>query len=122
MKLLEILAPDFVFEDERGCLSQITHEPFAQVNSVFTKKGAVRGNYHYHKTTKEAFFVFSGEIKVSLYLNEQKEEYFFKTGDMFLIHENVRHRFEFLEDTRLVVFYTSRVELEDGTKDIINDE
>lgn len=121
MKLVEILKPDFVFEDERGMLSQITHEPFAQVNAVYSKKGALRGNYHYHKTTKEVFFIVSGEIKLLLCLDGEKEEHIFKNGDMFLIPENVRHSFEFLEDTYLVAFYTSRVELEDGTKDIISD-
>lgn len=121
MNLVEILKPDFIFEDERGVLSQITHAPFAQVNAVFTKKGAVRGNYHYHKTTKEVFFVISGEIKLSLYLDNVSQEHTFKSGDMFMIPENVRHRFDFCEDTYLVAFYTSRVELEDGTKDIICD-
>lgn len=121
MNLIEILKPDFIFEDGRGCLAQLTHKPYAQVNAVFTKKGAVRGNFHYHKTTKEVFFVISGEIKVSLYLDDRSEEHIFKNGDMFLIPENVRHRFDFFEDTYLVAFYTSRVEFEDGTKDIICD-
>lgn len=121
MGLVEILKPDFVFEDERGMLSQITHSDFAQVNAVFTKKGAVRGNYHYHRFTKEIFFVISGEIKISLYLDDLSEEYTFTGGDMFMIPEKVRHSFEFCEDTYLVAFYTSRVELEDGTKDIISD-
>lgn len=121
MQLVEILEPDFVFEDERGILSQITHTPYAQVNAVFTKKGAVRGNFHYHKTTKEVFFVVTGEIKVSLYLDDVSEEHIFKKGDMFRISENVRHSFRFCEDTYLVSFYTSRVELTDGTKDIISD-
>ncbi len=121
MKLVEILKPDFVFEDERGILSQITHTPFAQVNAVYTKKGAIRGRFHYHKTTKEAFYVLKGEIKVSLYFDESSEEYTFRTGDMFMIPELVRHNFDFLEDTYLVSFYTSCVELPDGTKDIISD-
>lgn len=121
MKLIEILKPDFIFEDERGMLSQITHEPYAQVNAVFTKKGAVRGNLHYHRTAKEVFFVVSGETEVFVQLNGQSEKHIFKAGDMFMIHENVRHSFDFNEDTYLVSFYTSRIELADGTKDIICD-
>ena len=121
MELIKILKPDFVFEDDRGILSQITHTPYAQVNAVFTKKGAVRGNLHYHRTAKEIFFVISGEINVSVSLAGVCEDYTFKTGDMFLIPENVRHNFDFLQDTYLVSFYTSRIELEDGTKDIICD-
>lgn len=122
MNLVEILKPDFVYEDDRGTLVQVTHDSYAQVNTVFTKKGAIRGNYHYHKSTKEVFFVVSGEIKVKLYFDGVQEEHLFKNGDMFMIPENVRHYFEYIEDTYLIAFYTSRVELEDGTKDIICDE
>ena len=119
MALIEILEPDFIFEDERGTLAQITHEKFAQTNAVFTKANQVRGNFHYHRFTKEVFFVISGEVKVHAKLSGEAEEYTFKNGDMFLIPENVRHSFEFLQDTYLVAFYTKRVELEDGTKDLI---
>lgn len=122
MKLIEILTPDFIFEDERGLLCQITHENFAQTNAIFTKKGAVRGNFHYHRTAKEIFFVISGCFDVHLFLDEKKESYSFKTGDMFMIPQNVRHSFDYKEDTYLVAFYSSKIELSDGTKDIISDE
>lgn len=121
MKLVEIIKPDFIFEDERGMLAQLTNKPYAQVNAVFTKKGAVRGNRHYHKTTKEAFFIISGEVDVTLSLGQEEEICTFRSGDMFLIPENVRHTFDYKEDTYLVALYTSCVELEDGSKDIITD-
>ncbi len=121
MKLVKILKPDFVFEDERGIISQITHETFAQINAVYTKKGALRGNFHYHETTEEVFFIISGEVEVSLYLDGVSEKHIFKTGDMFLVPKKVRHSFAFLDDTYLVGLYTSRVELEDGSKDILCD-
>ena len=121
MKLVEIVKPDFVFEDERGLLAQLTHEPFGQVNAVYTKKGAVRGNWHYHKTTKEAFFIISGKVDVYLRLGSMEEKHTFSSGDMFIIPENVKHTFDYKEDTYLVVMYTSCVELQDGTKDIITD-
>ena len=122
LKLIEILEPDFYFEDSRGTLTQITHKPYAQINAVFTKKGQDRGNYHYHRFTKEVFYVISGKIKVTLKLGDKKEEYSFSDNDMFMIPEEVRHSFSYYEDTYLVAFYTSRVELEDGTKDIICDD
>lgn len=121
MKLFEILKPDFSFEDERGTLVQITHKPFAQTNAVFTKAGQVRGGYHYHRFSKEIFFVIEGKIRVSLRYGDKKEECTFSSGDMFLIPENVRHCFEFEKDTYLVAFYTERVELENGEKDIVLD-
>ncbi len=119
MKLIEILEPDFSFEDGRGTLTQITHQPFAQTNAVFSRKGEVRGNYHYHRFSKEVFFLISGKVKVQLKYEDQFEEHTFRSGEMFLINENVQHRFEYEEDTYLVVFYSRRVELGDGTKDIV---
>ena len=121
LKLIEIMNPDFTFEDSRGVLTQITHKPYAQVNAVFTKKGQDRGNYHYHKFAQEVFFVISGEIKVFLKCEDESEEYLFKDGDMFAIPPEVRHKFSFEKDTYLVAFYAERVELEDGTKDILCD-
>ena len=122
MKLIEILEPDFCFEDDRGTLCQITHTPFAQTNAVFSKKNSVRGNFHYHKTAKEIFYIVSGEASVDVFLDNIKENHIFRSGDMFAINENVRHRFSYPEDTYLVVFYSSRIELDDGTKDIISDD
>lgn len=121
MKLVKIIKPDFIFEDERGLLAQLTHKPYGQINAVFTKKGAVRGNWHYHRTTEEAFFIISGLVDVYLRLDDFQEKHTFKTGDMFIIPENVKHTFDYKEDTYLVAMYTSGVELEDGTKDIISD-
>lgn len=121
MKLIEILKPDFIFEDERGSLCQITHTPYAQTNAVFSKKDSVRGNFHYHKTAKEIFYVVSGRVTVEAHLDGASETLTFIAGDMFMISENVRHRFSYIEDTYLVVFYTSKIELPNGTKDIISD-
>ena len=118
MELLEIIQPDFSFSDERGTLAQLAHGDVAQVNAVFTKKGAVRGNLHFHKQAKESFYILSGKVRVLLARGETREEYVFGTDDAFRIPENVRHTFEYLEDTYLVALYSARVELPDGTKDI----
>ncbi len=121
MKLIEILSPDFSFTDDRGTLTQIVHEGFTQVNAVFTKKGAVRGNFHYHESTKELFFIIKGKIEFTAKYNGKTEEYIFTDGDMFMVNENVRHSFNYLEDTYLVGLYTTPVEKEDGTKDIVTE-
>ncbi len=118
MKLLEILHLDFCFEDMRGTLAQISHESIAQVNAVFTKKGAKRGNFHYHKQARESFYILSGKISVTVRFENEEESYLFKTGDYFCVPENVAHQFEYLDDTYLVVLYSARVEMPDGTKDI----
>ena len=119
--LIRILTPDFVYPDDRGLLVQICRGGYRQINAVFTKKGAVRGNLHYHKHTKEAFFILSGKVAVTAERDGVKEERTFGTGEMFLIEANVRHTFTYLEDTYLVGLYTVPVEAPDGTKDIHTD-
>ena len=121
MPLIEILTPDFVHNDERGTLAQLAHDGFQQVNAVFTKKGAVRGNCHYHKQTDEVFYLLSGCVRVTVSRDGQTQQHTFHSGDMFRIAAHVRHTFDYLEDTYLVVLYSHGVELADGTKDIYND-
>lgn len=118
MALIEKLSPDFTFTDDRGTLTQIVSGGWGQINAVFTKAGAVRGRFHYHKENKEAFFMISGKVRVRAELDGEKEEYVFGAGDMFLINEYVRHDFMYLEDTYLVGMYSGCVERPDGTKDI----
>lgn len=122
MKLIEILSPDFTFTDDRGTLTQIVSGGFTQVNAVFTKAGKIRGNFHYHEHTKELFYIIKGKILFTAKYNGITEEYTFSDGDMFMVNENVRHTFLYLEDTYLVGLYTTPVEKEDGTKDIIADD
>lgn len=121
MELIEILTPDFVHSDERGTLVQLVHGGYNQVNAVFTRKGTVRGNFHYHKKNDEVFYVISGAVDVTVTLGEEKQQYSFSGGDMFRINKNIRHSFCYTEDTYLVVMYPDGVELDDGTKDIYND-
>ena len=122
LKLIKTLEPNFNFEDDRGTLTEIFNKGgFEQINAVYTKKGAIRGSFHYHRTTKEAFYVISGEIEVTASLDGETETEIFKTGDFFAIDEFVKHSMNYLDDTYLVVLYTSSVTLPDGTKDIITD-
>lgn len=118
--LIEILKPDFVFDDERGNITQLVHQGYKQINCVFSKKGAIRGNMHYHKENNEAFFVATGKIKLSVKSGEISEEYEFSTGDFFLVKKNIAHTFEYLEDTYLIGMYDNGIEKENGEKDIIN--
>ena len=120
MELIKVLSPDFFFPDERGTLTQIAHEGYSQINAIYTKKGAVRGNRHYHKTTKEAFYIIKGRVCVCVRRGGETQQAIFGDGDYFMIEEFTEHTFEYLEDTYLVVLYTVPVEKEDGTKDIVD--
>ena len=121
MALIEILQPDSTFTDGRGTLTQLVHGGYAQVNAVFTKAGAVRGRFHYHKENRETFFIIAGKVLVRAEKDGVKEEYTFGAGDMFTVGPFVRHDFHYSEDTYLVGLYSGCVERPDGTKDIYED-
>lgn len=118
--LVERITPDFVFDDNRGTIVQLVHEGYKQVNTVFSKKGAVRGNMHYHAVNNELFYIICGAVRLKAQKDGVKEEYTFESGDMFLVKKGVRHHFEFLADTQLIGMYDVGVEL-DGKKDIFTD-
>lgn len=119
--LIEIMKPDFTFEDHRGLLVQLVHQGFSQYNVIFSKKDVERGN-HYHKENEEAFYVISGSLALQVTSGSCKEEYRFTKGDMFKIPAGIIHSFSYLEDTWLVSMYSIGVEKEDGSKDIFQEE
>ncbi len=117
--MIEILKPDFVFEDGRGTLVQLVHEGYRQINVVTSKAGVERGN-HFHKLNREGFFVVEGSFLLTVSLDGKEENYEFRKGDMFIINPYVMHRFVYHEDTTLVAFYDKGVETPEG-KDIFTE-
>lgn len=118
--MIEILKPNFEFEDERGKLIQLVREGFSQFNIIFSKASVLRGN-HYHKENKEAFYVISGEFDLTAEKDGVFETFTFGQGDMFLIPPYVNHSFSYRADTLLASMYSLGVERPDGTKDIFNE-
>lgn len=118
--MIEILKPDFEFNDERGKLMQLLHGDIAQVNYVESNPSSLRGG-HYHKLNKETFFIIDGEVDVTVKKDDNEETYSFKSGDMFSIEKNVIHSFDYKKFTTLIVTYNKGVELPDGTKDIYSE-
>ena len=115
--LIEILKPDFVFEDERGKLIQLVHGGYSQFNIVLSKSGMLRGK-HYHKENNEVFFVIDGSFEFIASRENEIENYVFRKGDMFLVRPYVIHSFKYLEDSLVAAMYDKGVEHEDSTKDI----
>lgn len=115
--LIQLMQPDFIFDDERGSLRQLVHEGYSQFNIVFSKKGVFRGD-HYHRENKEIFYVVNGFLELIVSKDGIVENYTFKEGDMFLVPPYVMHSFKYKEDSLLVAMYDLGVEYEDGTKDI----
>ncbi len=115
--MIEILKPDFEFNDERGKLMQLLHGEIAQINYVESYPSSVRGG-HYHKLNKEIFFIIDGEVDVTVKKDGKEENYSFKSGDMFSIEKDVVHSFDYKKFTTLIVAYDKGVESADGAKDI----
>ncbi len=115
--LIEFIKPDFVFENEAGCLTQLVHNGWNQVNVIHSVAGSIRGG-HYHKYNKECFYIIEGSFKLTVWNDKEKEEYEIKKGDMFIMPENTYHTFEYHEDTILIGMYDKGVELDENTKDI----
>lgn len=116
-EMISFLEPDFSFKDERGGLVQLVRDGWKQVNVSQTKAGVKRGG-HYHKTTREAFFIIEGALEAVLEKGDKTETHSFKTGDFFVIEPYAVHSFTFTADTLMVALYDTGVEKADGTKDI----
>lgn len=115
--MIEFLKPDFSHCDERGFLYQLCRNGWKQVNVSKTAAGTFRGG-HYHKETKEAFFIVEGEVELTLEKDQKVETYTFKDGDFFVLLPYALHSFNFKKDTLMVALYDIGVEKEDGSKDI----
>lgn len=115
--MYEILRPDFNFRDDRGCLVQLVHNGYTQVNVITTKKGALRGN-HYHKQCQEAFYIVTGSVDVTLSKDNRKETVHFQSGDFFVIPPFTVHSMSYPEECIMIALYDKSVELTNGEKDI----
>lgn len=121
MALYEVLAIDFSFSDERGSLSQLIHEGISQVNVLKSRKGVERGG-HYHKASREYFYVISGKVEVTMRKNGNMDRCLFSSGDFFGIRPYVIHSMYFPEDCVMVAMYDIPIEKKDGSKDIYEAE
>ena len=93
------LTPYIKFADERGGLLGITQEPWAEANFIETKANQVRGG-HYHKETRELFFIVSGEIDITIKDLRSGESFQIAVnkGDIFVIEPYELHTFNVRTD------------------------
>lgn len=80
--------------DERGGFLGITKEGWAEINFIETAAEQVRGN-HYHKETRELFFIISGEIEITIdnVLSGEHAQMRVSKGDIFVIEPYEAHTF-----------------------------
>lgn len=122
--MIDLLTPDFFFEDKRGTICQLVNDGWKQVNVIVTKGGAQRGRMHYHRKNVEAFFIVRGRIdyRCKDVYTGKTEQQTFTAGDFWSVRPYVGHDFYFLEDTVHIAMYDVGVELPDGKKDIVEME
>lgn len=109
----------FSFEDERGGILGVTQgQPWKEVNFIDSKKNTVRG-MHYHKKTRECFFIIKGEILVTIedIRSGKKNEFTASEKDIFIVDPFEMHTFKMQEDSKWINMLSEP--LEDGeAKDI----
>lgn len=115
--MYQVLVPDFMFQDDRGALIQLVHDGYKQFNIVLSKQGIIRGN-HYHKVSKEAFYIISGSVDVVLSKDSKEKHVHFQSGDFFEVSPFIIHSMSFPEDCVMVALYDIPIENRKGEKDI----
>jgi len=101
---MQIKKIDFQHKDQRGILRQIISGNWKQLNILEVKKGYSRGG-HYHKKTKEFFYILKGKVELGIIDMRTKEEstYRFKRGDCFIVDLYESHTVKALTDSILVI-------------------
>jgi dTDP-4-dehydrorhamnose 3,5-epimerase-like enzyme len=109
---MEFLEKYTIHEDSRGgFLGIINKYTWGEINFVRTKAGVVRGN-HYHRYTKELFYVLSGEIQIDVKNIVSNEEHHFlaKPDMVFIIDPYEVHTFTTIEDSTWLNMLSHRLD------------
>jgi mannose-6-phosphate isomerase-like protein (cupin superfamily) len=108
---MQKLSPYVKKIDQRGGFLGITQESWAEVNFIETRANEVRGN-HYHKETRELFFIISGEIDIVVDdLNSGKHfEFSVTKGDVFVIEPFELHTFKTKTDAQWINMLSKSVD------------
>jgi len=111
---MKIVKPNAVVADDRGKLIEVLlNIGYKQMNHVITKKGVTRGN-HYHKTTREFFYIIRGKIIVTVtnVKTNNTTRFTASPSDCFIIEPYENHTVEFLEDTEWIVLLSENFNAE----------
>ena len=95
-------------QDFRGQLVQVTSAGnWRQLNVIVRKRG-ILGAGHFHRHTRELFYVLEGSLILKIIPVKEGDEssYCFHQGDCFEVAPGEQHYMQFVEDTTLVVLYS----------------
>ncbi|PIR73460.1 MAG: hypothetical protein COU40_01845 [Candidatus Moranbacteria bacterium CG10_big_fil_rev_8_21_14_0_10_35_21] len=108
----------FSFIDDRGKLIGLSQNyKWEEINYIESAKEATRGG-HYHKMTKEGFYIIDGKVKIKLHnlANNYQRVFSVESGDFFIVEPEMVHTFEVLEDARWINMLSQAIKGKD--KDI----
>lgn len=92
------------FEDQRGLFWGIVQEgTWTEANYIETKQDVVRGG-HFHKETRELFFIIDGKISIKIVnLRDSVEKQFIaEKGCIFIVEPFEIHTFKVLMDSKWI--------------------
>lgn len=101
---MEMLNLYVIHSDDRGIFHGITNSyTWGEINFIETRGGVERGG-HYHKSTKELFYILEGEIEVFVrHLVTGKEHRFVAKRDtVFIVDPYELHTFKTLTDAKWI--------------------
>jgi len=87
-----------IHADERGTFKGITNKyTWGEINYIETKAGVERGG-HYHKFTKELFYILEGEVAIVVrhLITGENQSFRARKGDIFIIDPYELHTFKTL--------------------------
>jgi len=116
--MIEFIDSYFNYKDERGSISGVINRSvWEEVNFITSEKGAERGG-HYHKHTKELFFIMEGEIEVITQIINSDNKLGKKTinivkkDDIFIIHPFTLHYFNVIKDAKWINMLSNRIDMQ----------
>lgn len=98
----------FKHSDNRGILIEICREIiWRQLNFFTLKRGSWRGG-HYHKRTRELFFIIEGRCRIEIINIKTGRKYQFiaKEKDILLVEPYESHRVTAMEDSKVAAYLT----------------
>ena len=107
--MIEFIPNYIEYSDKRGSfLGLIIFGDWKEINIICSEADTVRGD-HYNENTDELFIILEGKIKIILQnvlgkkdLENKKETFSVKEGDVFLVKKNVNHIFETIEYSKWI--------------------
>ena len=109
---MEFLEKYVINKDDRGSFNGICNKyTWGEINYISTVGGVERGN-HYHRYTKEMFYILSGKIEVQVenIVTKEAHEFIAEPHMAFIIDPYELHTFRVIEDSTWLNMLSHRMD------------